>query len=155
VVLRLSRKTSLLLSGALLLAFFFMTFVVSSWTRTQSLAKQDHGVEDTSRVEKLEERPSGSVVLTNFHRSQTKNGRKEWDITADVGEYVPNSNLVRITNGVLVLFREDGSTTTMTAPSADIELAGADLKSASCSGGVTILYDTLMKLTTEFPPLHG
>lgn len=149
MVFRLSRRLSFILAAILLLGFFAVTAIVSSLQRERAVREDQVSAPSATAVTELEGRPSGSVVLTNFHRSQTKpTGEKEWEITADVGEFLPNSSLIRITNGILTMFRPDGSTTKLSAPSADLEITGTDLKVATCSGGVTVEYNTEMKITT-------
>jgi len=149
VVLRLSRRLSFLLAAILLFGFFAVTAFVSSLQRKRAVREDEVRAPSATAVSELEGRPSGSVVLTNFHRSQTKpTGEKEWEVTAEVGEFLPNTNLIRIRNGILTMFRPDGSTTRLSAPSADLEIIATDLKVATCSGGVTIEYNTEMKITT-------
>lgn len=149
MVLRLSRRLSLVLAATLLFGFFVITAIVSSLQRERAVREDQARVPATTALTELEGRSSGSVILTNFHRSQTKpTGEKEWEVTADIGEFLPNSNLIRITNGILTMFRPDDSTTRLSAPSADLEIMGTNLKVAKCTGGVIVKYDSETKITT-------
>lgn len=146
-MIKLSRRTSFFLAGGLLVGFFVLALYMSSDHRLSS----DSGkpIPPTPEQE-LEQSPSGSVVLTNFHRSQTgPNGEKEWEITADKGEYTSGSSLISISNGLLKIFRQGGSTIRIIAPVATIELVDSTIKVVTCSGGVTIEYDEDMKLITD------
>ncbi len=152
---RISRRLSFILVALLLFGFFSATFVLSALTREQSIRKLDDNLDGVQSTETQRsddsEKPTGSVVLKKFHRSQTKpNGQKEWEITADVGEYLPQTNIVRITNGTLLLFKADGSQTKLTAPKAELILSGADLSEARCTGGVKIEHegDTIISSET-------
>lgn len=146
-MIKLSRRTSFFLAGGLLVGFFALALYMSS---DHQLGSNSGNPTLTTPEQELEQSPSGSVVLTNFHRSQTgPNGEKEWEITADKGEYTPGSNLISISNGLLTLFRQEGSTIRIIAPFATIELVDSTMKVVTCSGGVTIEYDEDMKLITD------
>jgi len=146
-VIKLSRRTSFFMAGGLLVGFFALAIYMSSEPRSGSDSSNSHL---PTPEQDLEQSPSGSVVLTNFHRSQTgANGEKEWEITADKGEYTPGSSIISITNGLLTIFRQEGSTIRIIAPVATIELVDTTMKVVTCSGGVTIEYDDDMKLITD------
>ncbi len=151
---RISRRLSFILAALILVGFFSATFALSTLTREQSIRKLDNNPVGFQAAESENsnesEKPTGSVVLEKFHRSQTKpNGQKEWEITADVGEYLPQTSVVRITNGTLLLFKADGSQTKLIAPKAELILSGTDLTEARCSGGVKIEHKGDTTISSE------
>jgi LPS export ABC transporter protein LptC len=89
------------------------------------------------------------VILSNFHRSETKDGKKQWELFADGGEYSPAGGTISVSNSRLTLFRPDGTSVLMTAPASTIEITGQDLKSAVSRGGVVITYSEGMVIKTE------
>lgn len=140
-----SRRMSFLLAGGLLIGFFSIALFLTVDRHSNSGAARTPPVASGA----LDQSASGSVVLTNFHRSQTRpNGEKEWEITAEKGEYTPGASSITITNGNLTIFQEKGSKIQITSPVATIELIDTTMKVVTCSGGVTIEYDGDMRLRT-------
>lgn len=91
-------------------------------------------------VEKLgnEVSEDSTVVLNNFHRSETKNGKVVWEVTAEQGQYSPDKASVILTKAVLFVYQKDNSKVALSADKATLFLDGTALKSAEVTGSVKV-----------------
>lgn len=103
---------------------------------------------ETGNVEE-QEVESAPVRLENFHRSETKNGKKVWEIKARSGSLVPEKSAVRISDATLWLFRDEGEVTELQAVKALVFIEGAELRRAEASEGVRLIHSDGSVITTK------
>lgn len=86
--------------------------------------------------------------LNEFHRVETRDGQKLWEIKAKNGRYFPENNTARIEQGNVWIFRKDGDVVKLEAGSALIHLQGASLAKAEASEGVTVVFNDELTVKT-------
>jgi LPS export ABC transporter protein LptC len=142
--MHISRSQSLFLAIGLLACFFVAgSFLVKTRT-TKSNTATTSPLPTAPKVP-----PRSKIVLQNFQRSETKNGRKVWEITAARGEFFPEDSLISLKTALLKLFQEDGELVTLRAPKALVTLEGNSLVKAVASGGVTITKGETLTMDTQ------
>ena len=93
--------------------------------------------------------PDSKFTLNTFHRSEIKDGKKVWEVEGLRGEMYPQTNVAKVDTATIHLYRNDGTIVTLLAPTAEVNLAGAELSKAHVSGGITLRYADDFTLTTE------
>jgi LPS export ABC transporter protein LptC len=93
--------------------------------------------------------PRSRVVLQDFQRSETKDGKKLWEMSAQRGEFFPDDNVVNLFNAVLHIFRDNEDTVTLRAPEAVVSLKGTSLLQAKGMGGVIITQGDSLTMETQ------
>ncbi len=76
--------------------------------------------------------------MQNFNRSETKDGKKLWEISGEKGLISTSGDKARIDTTTLSFFRDDGSEVVLTAPRADLKIEGGMVSVANLSGGVFV-----------------
>jgi len=176
--MHISRAQSLLITIALLIAFFG-----ASWWFTQSesgrqidLTQVAEMAPATPSAPPLDERaPAESAVATStpvpaaeisallanasqdgskfmlkdFHRSETRGGRSVWEITGSQGRYYPETNSAKVLDAKLTLHRKHNQEIVLTADQITISLQGTGLERADAEGHVVITHDKTTVLTTD------
>lgn len=93
---------------------------------------------------------SGSnFVLENFHRSEMKDGKKVWEVSAVKGHYFPETNTARLETPSLLFYRPNGEVVQLNAEGATITLAGTSLTRAEITGKVKLVYSEKVTMETE------
>lgn len=150
--MHLTRRQSIFIALALLVAFFgAAVFSLSGRNRFQH---GDQVAEATpipvASIEGAADATPGTVLrLDKFHRVETRDGKKVWEIFADQGRYLPQSNNVVVSNGTLWLYRPNGDVVRMKAQNATLALNGAELSEANVSGSVEVQLNETTTIYTE------
>lgn len=88
--------------------------------------------------------PGGAqMVLKNFKRNVTKDGKIKWSITADEGRYRPSDGGAELKNATMVTTRKGGTVSTLRAQNGLLFSNGQDLEKADLSGKVSLEHDGL------------
>lgn len=87
-------------------------------------------------------------VLNKFQRSETRDGKKIWEVDAKRGQYFPESNSAKLEDALLYFYKDDGSSLELTAQEAKLNFSGTSLISAEGYKGVT-LVNSEVKMQTE------
>lgn len=94
--------------------------------------------------------PNNSLfALKQFHRSEMKDGRKVWEVTATQGEYFPAESAARVKDAHVLLYRKGGEVVQIDTKEALLHLQAGTLSRAETSGGVKIVYNDKLTITTE------
>lgn len=150
--MRLNRKSSIVLALGIIVLFFTIARLTAP-TRIQpaSLPPSDISVpspapsataESTSDTESRFE-------LQNFQRSESRDGKKVWEVVADRGKFYPEADVTTLTNAIVTSLRDDDSKMIITAESADISLTGTTLDTALLQKHVTVTLQEDVILTTS------
>lgn len=91
-----------------------------------------------SPAEALDAELSSGFTLQNFNRSESKEGKKLWEISGEKGLISTSGDRARIDTTKLSFFRDDGSEVVLTAPKADLKIEGGLVSVANLSGGVYV-----------------
>lgn len=82
--------------------------------------------------------PNSNFVLNTFHRIETKNGKKLWEINGDRGQYYADGSKAKIDNAILVVYRPNGDVVEIRANEATLMIDTATLKNALLVGNVVM-----------------
>jgi len=85
---------------------------------------------------------SSTVSLSDFHRSETKNGKLLWEVRAQRGEYYPESGRANLKTPSILLFQEPGKSITINAPIGLVLLNNESLQEAKVSGGARVVHQS-------------
>ncbi|NMC63942.1 MAG: LPS export ABC transporter periplasmic protein LptC [SAR324 cluster bacterium] len=145
VVMKISRNHSIVLSLICLSVFFGIGFFFSQQQKFPS-AQSVKGVS----VKLNSDIEGAQIVLDEFHRSESKNGRKMWEIKGKKGEYSPKTSTARITEADLWLYKDSGDIVHLVANQGVVQLDGVTLKTADLQGNVRVsLENKNATITTE------
>ena len=90
-----------------------------------------------------------AFTLNNFQRSEIKDGRTVWEVSAVQGQYFPAEDLARLKEANLLVHRKSGELVRLTAAEAVLHLKGPTLERAVVRGQVRIVQNDDTTLTTE------
>lgn len=146
--MRLTKQQSYVLAAGIVVTFFLSaTLLLRSEHQTITVTPQPtqtHVAELTIPVAtKASETPQGASLfaLNEFHRSESKDGKKVWEVKAARGEYFPENNSAKIHAATLWFFRNEKDVVELHADHATLFLDGAALKRAEAFDGVRLLYN--------------
>lgn len=89
------------------------------------------------------------VVIGEFQRSETKDGKKLWELYATEGRYYPDENRAELSKPRLTVYK-DNEEIHLTSDSATAKLKGTGIESVRAIGSVVVYSDKRkMHLTTE------
>lgn len=166
--MRITQKQSKLLALLVLVVFFVVSWILSNSDQSssnksaktsslkteelreheQSQATEQFNGQADSAPENLEDKDP-KFVLHKFHRSESKQGKKLWEVKARSGEYIPEKNAANVNDAVLWFYRDSGEVITLKATKAILEMTGSTLDHADLSEGVQLVYDNRVTLETQ------
>jgi LPS export ABC transporter protein LptC len=145
--MNISKRQSILLGSCLIIAFF-MIGIVMLYSNNKS--------EETSSALELSKQDSANKVnldvpveWSKFKRSETKDGRKVWEVAAETGRYFPATSTAELLDSTITFFREDGNQMKVNSKRALVIFDGAAIKNAELSENVELFYNEEVKITTE------
>lgn len=130
----MNRKKSLIIAGLAIVLFFVGVSLLFSRKQTISTPVGDLSVE-------LDLSSGPKVVLNNFKRSESKDGRKLWEITAEKGVFSPNTQEAQVDNPKLQFFKKNDVTITLTSRKAVINFDNQTLANAELLEEVLLVQD--------------
>ncbi|MCB0338231.1 MAG: LPS export ABC transporter periplasmic protein LptC [Bdellovibrionales bacterium] len=157
--MKISKFTSWAVATALVAGFFVFAFV--SFSRETPKNKVSFDAEElqeplTSLSPEVtsESESTGSVesefILNDFHRVETKNGQKLWEVKAQKGKYFSESSSAEVEKATLWYFRNKNDVITLEANEAILYLDDNSLKMANAKGDVRVnLNDKLYAKADE------
>ena len=134
--MKLTRIQSLALAGGILALFFILSVSLSPKTDLSHKSALPQIALPTAAADTT---ATSRFVLGTFERSETRDGKKLWEIKAQRGEYFPESNSASVEDAILTLYREN-KPVELQAARATITLAGTSLNKADLAGGVKMVY---------------
>lgn len=134
--MRLSRKQSFLISGGVLVAFFSIVFLLQSFKKGG--VKISTPVGDAS-LSIGEDGPK--VILENFDRSESKNGKLLWRVKASKGELLTEKNQATLIEPELTLSKDDSKPVSIHSQKAFLEFGGSSLQKAHLMEQVRVIQE--------------
>ncbi|MFM1846967.1 MAG: Lipopolysaccharide-assembly, LptC-related [Pseudomonadota bacterium] len=138
------------------LALFFIggvTYVGLSRPSFVSMAKESPLTEVTPASDSSAAAPTpvtgSNFTLDNFHRSEMKDGKKVWEVSALKGTYFPETNTATLESPSLLFYRPNGEVVQLNAATATLALSGTSLTRAEISGNVRVVYSEKVTMETE------
>ena len=132
--MNITRSQSIVLTIISLGLFFGIGFFFS--------LRQKTGIVQSAREVSLalnsENGQGASILLSEFHRSETRDGVKLWEVRGEKGEYFPGQNTARITKPDLWFFRREGDVVHLTAKNGTVHVDGSTLVMADLEGDVQV-----------------
>lgn len=134
------RRISIIAVVLLLLIFFI---------GSSMLIKRNSAIRKTSSVPSTPvaaETPSTPIpgqegfALSEFHRSEVRDGKVIWEIYGKSGHYVPGENIAKVDEPKLTLSRPDGKNIHLTAKQATLHMNGAELAKAEVEKDIVLTY---------------
>lgn len=150
--LHLSRRQSRITAASAIVVFFALggAFLKANQT-TQTLPKPtDHSIPGQNSDQTSSQGDiSSAFSLNDFERSETKDGRKVWEVKAKHGHYMPQQNQVIVDDAILWMYRSENQTFRLETKHAILVLDGQKLVQAEAYDGVKIIQNDEVTLTTE------
>ena len=130
----MNRKKSLIVAASVIVAFFLGVIFIFKKQTTISTPIGELSVE-------LDLSTGPKVVLNNFKRSESKDGKKLWEITAEKGVFSPNTQEAQVENPKLQFFKKSDVTVTLTSRKAIINFDNQTLANAELLDEVLLVQD--------------
>src|SRR5436190_1670997 len=130
--MHISRSMSITLAVGIL-GLFFASSVYLIQRRSVSFSRVTAKDQQESEMAALQKQlqkngaDNPKLTLQNFSRSQVKDGRKIWEISATEGKYDPKTEIAILTGAKLLLYRKEGDVVHLDADNATIHLNGREL----------------------------
>lgn len=156
-MINISRKNSLILGLGIIVLFFATGIFMLYLSKPRQLSKASEAatvdVEQPAKVEsetveaaavksaETPADPAAPVTLSKFQRNEIRDGRKIWEVTAERGRYIPQSNSAELEEAELIFHRDDGSLVKLVADEAKLHFSGTQLENAEVSGSVEMIFD--------------
>ena len=93
--------------------------------------------------------PGSALTLGEFHRSETRDGKKLWEVRARSGQYFPEDKKAVLQNATLLFYKTDGNTVALESASAELFFDQASLTRASLSKDVKVVLNNEVTLTAD------
>lgn len=126
----ISRKKSFIIAGGIIAAFFIGVFI---------LFKQRPSIVTplgTASIS-IDAQSGPKLILNDFHRSETKNGKLIWEVHATEGSFSPSNQTAEVKKPVVRLMRKQGEVN-LTSVTASLSFQGQTLTSAHLKEEVTL-----------------
>ena len=147
--MNITKKQSLYLGFGIIILFFVSSVLMLNQSTSVVTEQSSQQVDTKQEEQKARFDPAIPVTLNEFHRSETKEGRKVWEVTALTGRYFPQSNSADLEKAKIFVYKKDDSVVELQAEKAKLFLDGASLKQAEVSQGVKVNYDGKLFITTD------
>lgn len=147
----ISRKQSMIVAVVLIALFLIVARLQMNSERPDTLPPVNEELsKELSAINSDSDTPVQShFSLKDFHRAETKDGKKLWEVKAKEGTYIPEENAANITDATLFFYHKKRKPVKMTAPTSVIHLDGTSLSYAEMTGGVTIKAERNTILKTK------
>ena len=156
--MRITRKQSTILAFSTIGLFIVIGSLISKGAQSPDARSKlvdeisAHSIPASTEVDSTAESTlpnPADLTLNHFHRSETKDGRKLWEVDAEVGQYYPQDHAAELRQAVLLFFKESGDEFRIETKKARIGLLGGALTNAQASEGVTIYLNENVKIVTD------
>ncbi len=100
---------------------------------------------------------TSSFTLENFHRFQTREGKKVWDLTAVRGKYGGSNQNMDLEEPYLEVAQEQGPPATLRSKTAKVVIDKGEIGAAHAFGDVVIVSDqvTINSQEALYDPTHN
>ena len=130
------------------LGIFFLVVLLLSQRQTFRTAKMPERPTPTA-AETPAQSGNSAFIMNKFQRSETKDGKTLWEVTAEHGQYYPESSKASLELADLVVYQKDGKKVRLKAKVAELKIAAGALTEAKGSGGVEVDFNGEALLKTE------
>jgi len=131
--MRVTRRLSFLIALVIIGLFFVFGGALLYLSDGRSSVSDSGGADNGggSIPQPVSNKGDSTFILENFHRSETKEGRKQWEVFATRGEYAPSTQSAKVYGVRLNFYREEeGSLVELRSQVATLFLNGNELVKA-------------------------
>ena len=118
-----------------LLKFALTLAIVATVAVVVATFVKDRQGDESSAPLLTEDQNKASISLGKVHHTATKDGRKEWSLTADSAHYIESESRAMFDNLKVVFFMEDGTEVRMSADRGSVQ---TDAKNIKVAGNVKV-----------------
>jgi len=93
--------------------------------------------------------PGALLHARNFHWTQMKGDRKQWELSAREASYSDDKTTLKLREPDLLMVLEDGKTLMLHAASAELKLNGKHIDEARLNGGLELKYGDIELSTAD------
>ncbi len=133
----LTRKQSINIAIAIIVLFFITAFLIGSIKSTNN-SQAIETAENLNTDKKQEESAQTGFKLREFHRTETKDGKKVWEIKAESGIYKEKDDTTEIFNPRLWFYKEDGKIITLSSKRALVKMVNAQIDNVELYNSVVM-----------------
>lgn len=146
--MRVTRKQSKVISLLIVIGFFVTVGLLSGSKEIEYTKEQS--TKDSQKTT-TQEKPSSEsqVQLDNFHRVQTKDGVKEWEVKAITGEYFAQENMITLEKSILWMYRPGQNDIKLSSNHAQVFLEKTSLSTVTVEENVRIYIGTDVEVITD------
>lgn len=151
--MRLNRSRSIALALLLIIGFFILANLtapkrknaIPTANTTAVNEAKDSATEETATTHP---ETDSQFELSNFQRSENKDGKKVWEVTAAKGRYFPEKELTTLYDAKIISMKNE-TPYTIKAKEADVRLVGETIESADIRGSVEATLQNGVTVYTE------
>ena len=140
--MRLGKRQSQALALILIVAFFTLAFLYTG--REEKPATNLVSVTSTPA-----DGANSLFKLTDFRRSEIKNGKKVWEIVAASGEYFADSNKAKVSDANIWFFKSAGEVVKLWAKEAEVGFVEGSITSAHAVKGFHLDYNQQLQVDSD------
>lgn len=148
-MIHLSRRQSILLASGLIAAFFLALWLLSRQNSPPSPPQRSVEVAPPTSAPQTTAGANAQFLLNDFHRSETKNGQKIWEVKASRGQYFPDKQMAEVFEADVWVFRDKGEQVFLKAPEATLGFEASALTKAFFPKSVHVVYNDKVTLDTS------
>ena len=148
----LTRSQSIWISIFITVTFLTVAFLLGSSKNSVTLTTEKEALTKTLKIaDKIaeEKEVKSTFSLTEFHRSEVKDGKKVWEIKDKFGSHNAVTGSTTILNPKIWFYKEDGKVIKIKSNRAKVKMNSNEIKSAKLLENVIISLDNDMTLKTE------
>ncbi len=108
-----------------------------------AVPKMIHGDPNAALRKTLDMVPGSLLHASNFHWTQMKGDRKQWELWAREASYSDDKTGLRLREPDLLMELDDGKILKLHAASADLKMNGKHIDEARLNGGFEMKYDDI------------
>ncbi len=114
-----------------------------------AVPKMIHGDRNAALRKSLDMVPGSLLHASNFHWTQMKGDRKQWELWAREASYSDDKTALRLREPNLLMVLDDGKVVKLSAAGADLKMNGKHIDEARLNGGLEMKYDDIEISMTE------
>jgi len=148
-MMQLTRRQSIFVATGLIGLFFLGLWFLSRRASIPLTPPRNLGATTPVPTPQTTAPGNAQFLLNDFHRSETKDGKKIWEVKAVKGQYFPDKQMAEVFDADVWMFRDNGETIFLKAPEATLGFDGSALNKAVFPDTVRVVYNDKVTLDTS------